>query len=160
MGLEKACATILGKLGRPKAMSFMPYRCTLSLLFVIPMALNMSHVAPVQQHSTCHRSLQHTAAAVTEQSTWQHKVMHALHDNAHLSLVQKHHNYSRQMHDKSCQSAVMVMGSQQAEVCSIVMGRQSNWASVFVQLTSYAVGNASASTMADCNSNYDASLST
>jgi len=56
MGLEKACATILGKLGWPKAMSFMPYRCTLSLLFVVPMALNLSHVPPVQQHSTCHKA--------------------------------------------------------------------------------------------------------
>ncbi len=56
MGLEKASATILGKLGRPKAISFMPYRCTLSLLFVVPMALNLSHVAPAQQQSTCHRA--------------------------------------------------------------------------------------------------------
>ena len=47
MGLEKPCATIFRKLGRPKAMSFMLYRCTRSLLFVVPMALNLSHVAPV-----------------------------------------------------------------------------------------------------------------
>ncbi len=56
MGLEKADATILGKLGLPKTMSFMPYRCTLSLLFVVPMALIFSHVAPAQQQSTCHRA--------------------------------------------------------------------------------------------------------
>jgi len=53
-----------------------------------------------------------------------------------------------------------VIGSNQAEVCSIAMGRQSDWASVFVTLTSYAVGNASAGTIADCNSSYDAGIAT
>lgn len=75
IGLEKTCATILRKLGRPKAMSFMPYRCTLSLLFVVPMALNLSHVAPVQQAKHLSQSLHRTAAVVTEQRTWQHGMM-------------------------------------------------------------------------------------
>ncbi len=43
------------------------------------------------------------------------------------------------MHDKSCESAVIVMGSNQPEVCNIAMGRQSDCVSVFVELTSYAV---------------------
>ncbi len=35
-------------------------------------------------------------------------------------------------------SAVIVMGPNQAEVCSIALRRQSVWASVFVELISYA----------------------
>jgi len=133
MGLEKACATIVGKLGRPKAMSFMPYRCTLSLLFVVPKTLNLSHVAPVQQQSTCHR-------ACSTHSSCCHRAKHmAAQDEAHLSLVPNQHNHNRQMHDNSCESAVIVMGSNQAEVCSIAMGRPSERASEFAELTSYAV---------------------
>ena len=63
----------------------------------------------------------------------------AAQDDAHLSLVRNHHNHNRLRHDNSCESAETVMSLNQADVCSIAMGRQSSWASVFVELTSYAV---------------------
>ena len=41
--------------------------------------------APCAAAQHLSQSLQHTAAAVTEESTWQHKVKHASHDSLHTS---------------------------------------------------------------------------
>lgn len=85
-------------------------------------------------------SAQHPLQKLVAHCSCCHRVKHrAAQDDAHFNLVRNHHNHDRQRHDNSCESAVIVMSSNQAEVCRIAMGRQSNWASVFVELTSYAV---------------------
>lgn len=64
--------------------------------------------------------------------------------------------------------AVVVMDPNQTELGSIALGRQSGWASIFVELKvgrASAVDilcswKASAATLANCNSSYDAGLVT